>query len=871
MPIDTLQTEQTEDDRLHRSSASPDGGVFSLVQGWLVSEERGGLHAAYERARVAGSLLAAVSMAGMALALSWIPGALVAVLAAGVTVHASIMRRRQDASPFPSLLLDVTVLAVGVLVVRPPFLILLPPLAYVIVAAPLLLEGYRAALVVTYAITGSAAVLLVIEETGVPEWSSTQTVIFVVVAIACTTPAMYRMLQKASREIARSRELSQVLQRREEEYRTLVEHIPVGIYRTDPDGRILAANRALAELLGYDSPEELMAEGMASAFYSESEVRRKWQRTVERDGTLPDWELPLVRRDGVQIWVRDTAHAVRAADGSVRCYEGALEDVTDRRRAEEALRESEERYRRLVETSPLGIAVHCDGAVVYANNATACLLGAEGVDEVVGMSLRSLLHADDSLLAERINTVDDEGHPEPPSPHEERLVRLDGKTIDVEVITIPTSYRGRPAVQVVLHDVSDYKQAQAAARSRSDELEKLFGLTSAINAGQSVTEILDGLFESFRGLLPYDRIEYADVEENGRVLRTRWVRADYEDLVLEEGHVYRRSDPARASQMRPRIDNDLVAYAESKGPGNPTRLLVAEGLHSSLSCPLVLRGTVVGYLFFASRSPDAYSSEHAALILRVAYQIAVALEQSRLRDELITRNESLETLNQSRTRFLANVSHELRTPLTAVVGLAAEMRDRLHHITDDEVGDFAHLIATSSSEVAGIVEDLLAIARAEQDQLTVIPEHIDLHDIARTAVDTWNPKESTSIEVRGDRCKAWADPLRVRQIVRNLCSNAGHHGGDTIRIQVLATRSEAVLIVADNGPGIPEPERDAIFEAYVAAGTDRTRSSVGLGLTVSRHLARAMGGDLTYKYEDGQSQFQLVLPKVGADHQPLPG
>lgn len=280
MPIDTLQVEQMDDDRVQRSSAPPEEGVFSLVQGWLLSEERGGLHATYERARIVGSLLAAVSLAGLALALTWIPGALVAFLAAGVAVHASSMSRRPEASAFPSLLIDVTVLAVGVLVAQPPFLILLPPLAYVIVVAPLLLEGYRAALVVTYAITASAAALMLIEEIGAPVWSATETVILAVVGVACTTPAMYRILQKAGSEIARSRELSQVLQRREEEYRTLVEHIPVGIYRTDPDGKILAANRALAGLLGYDTPEELMAEGMAFGLLLR--IRRETQVAEDR-------------------------------------------------------------------------------------------------------------------------------------------------------------------------------------------------------------------------------------------------------------------------------------------------------------------------------------------------------------------------------------------------------------------------------------------------------------------------------------------------------------------------------------------------------------------------------------------------------------
>ena len=141
------------------------------------------------------------------------------------------------------------------------------------------------------------------------------------------------------------------LRLREERYRALFEEVPVPLYRTAPDGRILEANDALARMLGYGGREELFTVNAADV-YADPAVRERCKAALEAEGVVRDFVLELRRRDGSTIWVRDNARAVRDANGFVLAYEGMLEDITERRRAEEALRQNEARLRRLVEHIP---------------------------------------------------------------------------------------------------------------------------------------------------------------------------------------------------------------------------------------------------------------------------------------------------------------------------------------------------------------------------------------------------------------------------------------------------------------------------------------------------------------------------------------
>lgn len=228
---------------------------------------------------------------------------------------------------------------------------------------------------------------------------------------------------------------------------------------------------------------------------------------------------------------------------------------------------------------------------------------------------------------------------------------------------------------------------------------------------------------------------------------------------------------------------------------------------------------------------------------------------------------ALEELIRSKDELIASVSHELRTPLTVVHGLAQELDAGWMGFSVPEQKEFISMIAQQSAEVAYIVEDLLVAARADIGKLPVHPDRVDLRSQLESAVSTISDID-IAVKTNGDaRSIAFADDTRVRQIVRNLLSNAQRYGGPHIETRCGTAQSIAWLEVADDGDGIPNEDVAAIFEPYQrshnAAGQP---SSVGLGLTVSRKLAELMGGGLTYRYEGGWSIFRLDLPAAGSVH-----
>lgn len=231
-----------------------------------------------------------------------------------------------------------------------------------------------------------------------------------------------------------------------------------------------------------------------------------------------------------------------------------------------------------------------------------------------------------------------------------------------------------------------------------------------------------------------------------------------------------------------------------------------------------------------------------------------------------TLQDSLTSLVRAKDEFIASVSHELRTPLTAVVGFS-DMLVNDRSLAGEERTEVQQLVLNQAVSVSHIVDDLLVAARADNGGLSVTPRRIDLEAIARSAVADCDHSsgEKRSVRIEG-HAEAWADPERVRQILRNLVTNAYRYGGDQVTVTVSNGGSQAHVRVTDNGDGIDPAAIESIWEPYSRAhvGTATTTDSIGLGLTVSRRLATLMGGDLTYRYGDGLSTFELILPTAEA-------
>ena len=226
--------------------------------------------------------------------------------------------------------------------------------------------------------------------------------------------------------------------------------------------------------------------------------------------------------------------------------------------------------------------------------------------------------------------------------------------------------------------------------------------------------------------------------------------------------------------------------------------------------------------------------------------------------------EQLEELIRSKDELVATVSHEIRTPLTAVVGLSQELRDSHGLFEPDEALDLVRLIAEQSLEVSTIVEDLLAAAQADAGKLHVTLEPVDLRHEAEITLKGLGYENRVPLETPRLLGTVMADPGRVRQIIRNLIVNAQRYGGESVQVVVREDEWMAKIEVRDNGQMLPADQRESIFSRYYRSQHSAgVAASVGLGLTVSRELARAMGGDLTY-HHDGDAVFTISFPLVTA-------
>jgi signal transduction histidine kinase len=299
-------------------------------------------------------------------------------------------------------------------------------------------------------------------------------------------------------------------------------------------------------------------------------------------------------------------------------------------------------------------------------------------------------------------------------------------------------------------------------------------------------------------------------------------------------------------EVRSAIQRDDVAYRSTEAS---ERMIFA----------INVSGAWFGTLAFVRHDGAAVWSERDVSFCRTIADILSAYY------ERAENRARLEHSLASKDQLIASVSHELRTPLTAVVGLAEELMTAGDTFDVDERNQLVEIMAESSREMADLVEDLLVAARSEDGSLPVFPDRIDLSLLAQSVISQLIIPEDAEVEVEDSDSVAYGDPVRVRQIIRNLLTNAFRYGESPITISVAQTNGWATLDVRDSGTGIPDADRERIFEPYGRAESSRTvKTSVGLGLALSRRLARLMDGNLTYVEGDGAT-FRLSLPLPSVD------
>jgi len=291
-----------------------------------------------------------------------------------------------------------------------------------------------------------------------------------------------RRLAVYSRDITEAKRVQDVLKVTEEKYRNIFENATEGIFQISPEGRFISANPSLARIHGYDSPEELInSVSNVADLYVHPEVLASFARMLHHKDHMYNFESRMRKKDGSIQWISINARVVRDAEGKVLYHEGTMQDITERKEAEEALHESEERYRTAIEHSNDGVAIIRGDKHLYVNRKFVEMFGYDRPEDIVGKPVTIVVHPDDIPMVTELNRRRQHGMPGMPR-YEFKGITRDGKLIYIDVSATSIMYRGEPVTLVYLRDVTERKLAEEALRQSHLELERLNrAKTKAVN------------------------------------------------------------------------------------------------------------------------------------------------------------------------------------------------------------------------------------------------------------------------------------------------------------------------------------------------------------------------------------------------------
>ena len=248
----------------------------------------------------------------------------------------------------------------------------------------------------------------------------------------------------------------------------------------------------------------------------------------------------------------------------------------------------------------------------------------------------------------------------------------------------------------------------------------------------------------------------------------------------------------------------------------------------------------------------------------LAYRFAARRQLHNAEIQLDARLDAEREVMRAKDEFIGNISHELRTPLTSIFGFS-ELLLETGAVDPAATLDLVGLINYESSELTRMVEDLLVSARLEANALAYKNEVVDVSVELDSVLSTMR-YQGPDVDVLLTDTECWGDPVRVRQILRNLLSNAQRYGGPKIRVTSFQRGDMLEISVADSGGGVPEDMEPRLFTRFVHGGHEALMAgSVGLGLSVVGSLTKAMGGAVGYDHAtDGLASwscFQPILPQ----------
>ena len=624
------------------------------------------------------------------------------------------------------------------------------------------------------------------------------------------------------------------------EWSTLFESLPLGAYRSRPDGRFVRANPAMVRLCGCRSESELIdaVHDIARDWYVHPRRRVELLAQVGREGSACDMVSEIRQpTTGRTLWVREDCHAVRGADGTILCYEGTVEDLTEQVVARRALEHSESLLREVIAGTPgmvYRVHVQPDGSqrYEYVSDGVRALYGVEP-DEVIAdpYLLRRLRHPQDQPRVQEVMSAHIASGE--PCTVEFRIVKPRGRDVWVRLnSSVRREADGSARLFGVAIDVSDVKIAEQAL-AESDRRWTL-----------ALESLGDGVWDW--------NLATGEGYFSGPLRLVYGLPADHpmrpgEDLD-ERVHPDDRASMQRARQAH--LEGCSPAYVHEH------RLLRADGHWIWV----LSRGIVVER--DAAGKPLRMIGTHTDVTER------------READALRRQRDRAEQADRTKSELMSRISHELRTPLNAILGFA-QLLDM--DADDGSVQqEWARHVLGSGRLLLALVDDVLELTSGHRLQFTM---HLAPVDVAAAVRDCWWQLEAGARARRvtlddadvDPALQAQADPKRLRQVLGNLLSNAVKYNRPGGRIAVAARRDgdRVIVSVADTGAGIVAEHLPRLFQPFDRLGAAHGEvPGTGLGLALCKQLVEAMGGDISVASEPGQGSCFSVRLAAVADPAP---
>lgn len=628
-------------------------------------------------------------------------------------------------------------------------------------------------------------------------------------------------------EIANRKRVEQELRESEERYRNIFHNAPMGIFQLSPEGYYLNANRAHARMHGFDSPEELIrnVSDVPNQVCVNPDEFRRFTQLLDRHDVVERFEIQKYRKTGDKFWVMLNARNVRGEDGNPLYYEGIVEDITHRKRAEEALRESERKFRDLAEKSLAGIYLVQDDVFKYVNSKFAEIHESTPDEIIDKITVQDLIFPEDLPLVKE--SLEKRISGEIKSMHYEfRVVSKRGEVKNVEVYSSRTVYKGKPAVIGTLLDITERKRAEKAlveseAKYRSVVENSLIGFCIVED---DLFRFLNNRFTEITG---YGRDELLDT---GKLIM---------DLIHPDD--------------RPKVTESMRDVLVSKRDDMEieTRALRKDGKE------IVLK------LFGRALT---YEGKKGIAISFIDVSREKAMESELIQAQKM---EAVGTL-------AGGIAHDFNNILTALIGYATMLRDKLENTS--RLRSYVDGILTASEKGKNLIQSLLAFSPKQP----ISPRPVEINSVIMGTEKLLRRLITEDITLETEPAEnamiVLADVSQIDQILFNLAANArdAMPRGGTLRIKTKEVELErgltstccpsksnryACISVEDTGFGMDRRTVERIFDPFFT--TKEVGKGTGLGLSTVYRIVKEHNGCITVKSKPGQgTTFEIYLPII---------